>query len=49
MIVAEYILGVPEQILAVKERDDPLEDRFFWHGVVEGITPPGPFGEAGGG
>ena len=48
VIAAEYLLGLLEQILAVKERDGPFDGRVFWHGVAEGITPSGPFGESDG-
>ena len=32
-MVSERVLGVPEQVLAVKERNGPFDGRFLGHGM----------------
>ena len=48
MIVAECVLGMAEQVLAVYEGDGAFRNGFGWHRFQK-ITPPGPRrGESGG-
>ena len=49
MVVAKRVLGVPEEILAVKERDSALGNRFFRHDPVRGRSNPtgAPRGKSG--